>query len=261
MTSEAPVNAHEKNACQKQQQLNSGLFVGSVRHRRFSPVEHTFTYPMFMALVDLDEIEILSSSVRGFSSRKWAMASFYRPDYMQGREDTKQAVQDKVFALTGKKFSGKVLALCHLRYFGLYFSPVNFYYVYDDQNRWQYVLAEVSNTPWNQRHYYAVPAGKYWENDKAFHVSPFNPIDQKYVWKLRALDKTAFVHLETHREKREFDATLALKRQPFTSMELAKLIAKTPIMTIKVVVSIYWEALKLWIKGAKFYGHPEQVKE
>jgi DUF1365 family protein len=123
------------------------------------------------------------------------------------------------------------------------------------------MLAEVSNTPWNQRHYYAVPAGKHWENNKAFHVSPFNPIDQKYVWKLRPVDKTAFVHLETHREGREFDATLAMKKNPFTSYELAKLIVKTPVMTVKVVFSIYWQALKLWIKGAPFYGHPEQAKE
>ncbi|AMG29227.1 DUF1365 domain-containing protein [Grimontia hollisae] len=239
----------------------SGLFVGSVRHRRFTPVEHVFSYPMFMPLIDLDDVDRLAASVKGFSTKKWGMASFYRPDYMEGREDTKQAVQDKVVALTGKRFTGKVLALCHLRYFGLYFSPVNFYYLYDEEGNWAYMLAEVSNTPWNQRHYYAVPAGKHWENDKAFHVSPFNPIDQKYVWKLRPLNKTAFVHLETHRGEREFDATLAMIRKPFTSSELSKLIAKTPVMTVKVVVSIYWQALKLWIKGAPFYGHPEQAKE
>ncbi|WP_283131819.1 DUF1365 domain-containing protein [Enterovibrio norvegicus] len=240
---------------------NSGLFVGSVRHRRFTPVEHGFTYPMFMPLIDLDELEALEQNVRGFSLRKWGVATFHRPDYMEGRLDTKQAVKDKIHALTGKRVEGKVLALCHLRYFGLYFSPVNFYYLYDENDQWQYILAEVSNTPWNQRHYYAIPAGKRWENDKAFHVSPFNPVDQKYVWKLRPLDKTAFVHLETHRGEKEFDATLSLTKTPFTSKELSKLIVKTPVMTVKVVASIYWQALKLWIKGAPFYSHPAQVKE
>ncbi|WP_325894508.1 DUF1365 domain-containing protein [Grimontia sp. NTOU-MAR1] len=239
----------------------SGLFVGSVRHRRFMPVEHAFSYPMFMPLIDLDEVEELAESVRGFTTKKWGMAAFHRPDYMEGHEDTKKSVQEKVFALTGKRYNGKVLALCHLRYFGLYFSPVNFYYLYDDKGQWVYLLAEVSNTPWNQRHYYAIPAGKHWENSKAFHVSPFNPIEQTYVWKLRPVDKTAFVHLETHRENREFDATLAMKRNPFTSSELIKLIARTPVMTVKVVFSIYWQALKLWIKGAPFYGHPAQAKE
>ena len=240
---------------------NSGLFVGSVRHRRFTPVEHGFTYPMFMPLIDLDELEALEQNVRGFSLRKWGVATFHRPDYMEGRLDTKQAVKDKIHALTGKRVEGKVLALCHLRYFGLYFSPVNFYYLYDENDQWQYILAEVSNTPWNQRHYYAIPAGKRWENDKAFHVSPFNPVDQKYVWKLRPLDKTAFVHLETHRGEKEFDATLALTKTPFTSKELSKLIVKTPVMTGKVVAVIIWQALKREIKGGPFYSHPAQVKE
>lgn len=239
----------------------SGLFVGTVRHRRFTPVEHAFSYPMFMPLIDLDELDTLTTKVKGFTTRKWGVAAFYRPDYMQGRTDTAKAVQDKIFELTGERISGKVKALCHLRYFGIYFSPVNFYYLYDVQGNWRYILAEVSNTPWNERHYYAVPAGKQWENDKAFHVSPFNPIEQKYVWKLRALGNTAFVHLETHREVREFDATLALSRKPFTSKELIKLITKTPVMTVKVVASIYWQALKLWLKGAPFYGHPAQSKE
>ncbi|MDD1792206.1 DUF1365 family protein [Enterovibrio sp. ZSDZ42] len=239
----------------------SGLYVGSVRHRRFTPVDHRFTYPMFMPLIDLDEVEKLAQTVRGFSLRKWGVATFHRPDYMQGRHDTKQAVQDKVFELTGERYCGKVLALCHLRYFGMYFSPVNFYYVYDEHGQWRYMLAEVSNTPWNQRHYYAIPAGKRWENEKAFHVSPFNPVEQKYVWKLRPLTKTAFIHLETHRDDREFDATLAMSKKPFSSSELSKLIVKTPLMTVKVVASIYWQALKLWIKGAPFYSHPAQAKE
>ncbi|WP_028022568.1 DUF1365 domain-containing protein [Enterovibrio calviensis] len=239
----------------------SGLYVGSVRHRRFTPVEHRFTYPMFMPLIDLDEVESLAKNVRGFSLRKWGVATFHRPDYLQGRTDTKQAVQDKVFELTGERHNGKVLALCHLRYFGVYFSPVNFYYLYDEDGNWRYMLAEVSNTPWNQRHYYAIPAGKNWENDKAFHVSPFNPIEQKYVWKLRPLNKTAFIHLETHRDDREFDATLAMTKKPFSSAELTKLIVKTPVMTVKVVASIYWQALKLWIKGAPLYNHPAQAKE
>ncbi|WP_407333794.1 DUF1365 domain-containing protein [Enterovibrio sp. 27052020O] len=239
----------------------SGLYVGSVRHRRFTPVKHGFTYPMFMPLIDLDEIEELSQTVRGFSLKKWGVASFHRPDYMEGRTDTQKAVQDKVFALTGSRYTGKVLALCHLRYFGLYFSPVNFYYLYDEDGNWCYMLAEVSNTPWNQRHYYAIPAGKHWENDKAFHVSPFNPIEQKYVWKLRPINKVAFIHLETHRDDREFDATLAMSKKPFSSSELAKLIVKTPVMTVKVVASIYWQALKLWIKGTPLYTHPAQAKE
>ncbi|RXJ74592.1 chromosome partitioning protein ParA [Veronia nyctiphanis] len=241
--------------------IGSGLYTGVVRHRRFTPVSHTFKYDIFMPVIDLDEIERLAMNVRGFRIGKWGLSAFNASDYLDGREDTKQACQDKVFELTGDRLKGKVLALCHLRYLGLYFSPVNFFYLYDEDGNWRYMLAEVSNTPWNQRHYYAVPAGAKWENDKEFHVSPFNPIEQKYQWKLRPLGKKAFVHLETHRGDREFDATLALEKKAFTSGELAKLLLKTPFMTAKVIILIYWQAAKLWIKGARFYSHPDQAKE
>lgn len=241
--------------------FESRLCVGQIRHRRFTPINHNFTYPMFMPLINLDELDELANSVSSFSLKKWSVASFYHKDYMKGTADTKKAVQEKIFELTGEKVTGKVMALCHLRYFGLYFSPVNFYYVYDHQDQWRYLLAEVSNTPWNERHYYAVPAGNEWKNSKEFHVSPFNPINQDYVWKLKSLKQHVFVHLETHKEKREFDATLYLKKNEFTSNALNKLLLKTPFMTLNVLFSIYWQAFKLWCKGAIFYPHPSQLKE
>ncbi|MFD2178203.1 DUF1365 domain-containing protein [Veronia pacifica] len=241
--------------------LSSGLYTGIVRHRRFTPVNHCFKYDIFMPVIDLDELEILEKQVAGFKLGKWGVAAFHATDYLDGRADTKLACQDKLFELTGDRLTGKVMALCHLRYFGMYFSPVNFYYLYDDKGNWRYMLAEVSNTPWNQRHYYAVPAGNKWENDKEFHVSPFNPLEQLYKWRLRPLSDKAFVHLETHRDNREFDATLALEKQAFTSGELAKILLKTPLITVKVLVLIYWQAAKLWFKGARFYSHPDQAKE
>ncbi|WP_037353331.1 DUF1365 domain-containing protein [Salinivibrio socompensis] len=241
--------------------LNSGLYVGQVRHRRYTPIKHMFSYPVFMPLIDLDELALLSSQVTGFRLGKWGWAAFDYRDYLDGREDTKTACLDKVHALTGERIEGKVYALCQLRYLGVYFSPANFYYVYDQDNNWRYVLAEVSNTPWGERFYYAVPAGKRWENDKAFHVSPFNPIEQRYYWRLRPLGERVHLHLEAHREIKEFDATLGLQRRPFTSKTLGKLLIRTPIETVKVLIGIYWQALKLWIKGAPFYPHPGAKKE
>ncbi|MDW1631233.1 DUF1365 family protein, partial [Vibrio sp. Y176] len=157
---------------------HSQLFIGTVRHRRFTPVKHELNYSMFMPAIDLDEIGVLEKKVWGFGTRCWHWARFKRDDYL-GEGSLKKAVQDKVAELTGVRCSGKVLAVCHLRYLGLYFSPVTFYYLYDQKGEWQYLLAEVSNTPWNERHYYAIAADPKdedfgWEQDKAFHVSPFN---------------------------------------------------------------------------------------
>ncbi|MBL4281339.1 DUF1365 domain-containing protein [Vibrio fluvialis] len=239
---------------------NSALMVGHVRHRRFTQVEHALNYPLFMPNIDLDEWSVLQKRVWGLGERWWHWARFRREDYL-GTGDLKTAVQDKVFELTGEQIRGRVQAVVHLRYLGLYFSPVNFYYLYDQQGVWRYLLAEVSNTPWNERHYYAVPAergdqGENWKHDKAFHVSPFNPVEQIYQWKLKPLSDALMVHLECHRDQKEFDATLALKAQPFTTKALITLLIRTPMMTVKVLTGIYWHALKLWIKGVPFYSHP-----
>ena len=154
---------------------NSCLMVGNIRHRRFTPISHALNYQLFMPCIDLDEIVHLERSVFCFGRNWWHWARFRREDYV-GTGDIKQAVFQKVNELGGHCLSGSVRAVVHLRYFGIYFSPVNFYYVYDDAGQWQYLLAEVSNTPWNERHYYLLDATdkSSWQHDKAFHVSPFN---------------------------------------------------------------------------------------
>lgn len=269
--------------------INSGIYSGHVRHRRFTPVLHRFRYSMFMVYLDVDEIDALCDRVTGFGRSWFHFARFHRQDYIGGAENINLAVENKIFELTGERISGKVCMLCHLRYGGLYFSPLNMYYVFDQQGRWQYVLAEVSNTPWNQRHYYAIPAKQYWQqkhfiDDKAFHVSPFNPMVQDYVWQLSIPDSIVKIHLEVHSKKdsfhregkkgfdensnhnvevptKVFDATLAMQKQPFTSKILLRHLLITPIMTIKVVVGIYWQAFKLWRKGAPIYDHPHHDNE
>jgi DUF1365 family protein len=248
-----------------------------------------------MACIDLDEIDDLTKNVWGFGYRWWHWARFKRSDYVGGSIDegideskdskvngshsVKGAVQQKVFELTGECFTGRVEMVCHLRYLGLYFSPVNFYYVYDDTDNWRYLLAEVSNTPWNERHYYAVKSDagdneENWRHQKAFHVSPFNPVNQRYHWKLKPLTEKLMVHLECHKPiaiesgqsarehesklNKVFDATLKMRAQPMTSKNLVWQLIKMPVLTVKVVIGIYWHAFKLWKKGVPLYSHPDK---
>jgi len=238
--------------------MNSSLLVGTVRHRRFTPIEHSLNYPLFMPCIDLDEIEHLEKKVWGFGSKWWHWARFKREDYL-GQGDLKRAVLDKLFELTEQRIDGRVEAVVHLRYLGVYFSPVNFYYIYDEENQWRYLLAEVSNTPWNERHYYALDANDEatWSHAKQFHVSPFNPIDQRYQWKIRPLIRQLSIHLECHKETKVFDATLKMRKHPLRSKILMRHLISTPLMAVKVTTGIYWHALKLWIKGAPFYSHPK----
>ncbi|WP_428773437.1 DUF1365 domain-containing protein [Vibrio sp.] len=250
--------------------LSSRLYVGEVRHRRFQPVNHHLVYRLFMPCIDLDEIETLEKSVWGFGQRWWHWARFYRPDYL-GVGNLKQAVLDKVAELAGETLAdGQVKALIHLRYLGIYFSPVNFYYVYDQQGHWRYLLAEVSNTPWNERHYYLVPADPgstmtQSAQQKAFHVSPFNPMNQQYHWRIRPLHERLWLHLQCQQhageKNKEFDATLAMRAHSFSSANLLKQLVVTPIMAVKVVAGIYWHAAKLWWKGAPVYSHPSSGAE
>ncbi|UTV30069.1 DUF1365 domain-containing protein [Photobacterium atrarenae] len=259
--------------------MNSALFVGSIRHRRFTPVSHNFSYPMFMPWIDLDELDVLQQQVTGFGTGLLNVARFRGADYLRdhhlrdhhekpGLGTLKQQVIDKVFELTGERMQGRVMLLCQLRYAGLYFSPLNLYYLYDARDQWQWVLAEVSNTPWNERHYYAIPAkstwmDKTWQHEKAFHVSPFNPITQRYQWQLKAPDEHLFVHIDIlseHSLQKVLDATMAMKRQPFNTRTLWRLLASTPIQTVKVVAGIYWQALRLWLKRVPFYSHATRNK-
>jgi DUF1365 family protein len=237
--------------------MNSALYVGHVMHRRIRPVKHQFLYRLYMPCIDLDELTTLKNRIRGFGTQWWQPARFKRSDYL-GEGDLKQAVFNKLYELTGERLEGRVMLLCQLRYFGLYFSPVNFYYCFDQDEQWRYLLAEVSNTPWNERHYYAIPAQDNWQHDKAFHVSPFNPMDQHYQWQLKPLGETAQLCIQVHRQNKEFEAGIHFNRQRFNGKNLLKLMIKMPLMPVSIVWGIYSHAFKLWRKKAPFYSHPDQ---
>ena len=162
--------------------LYSCIYVGEVKHRRYSPAIHKFSTKLFMPFIDLDEIKTLSQSVRWFGTGRFQLARFRKEDYFRGHDSEtslKDAAVEKLFELVGETVNGRVMVLCQLRYAGVYFSPINIYYFYDEDDNWQYCVGEVSNTPWNERHYYAIPAAEAqrndWGHNKEFHVSPFKP--------------------------------------------------------------------------------------
>ncbi|WP_437608300.1 DUF1365 domain-containing protein [Erwinia sp. V71] len=234
--------------------MNSCLYCGHVRHRRFTPVEHQFSYAIFMALIDLDELAQLSQA--GIRRGRFAAASFDSADFLGGG-DIKARAQKRIAQLTGETLTGKVLLLCQLRYFGCAFNPVNFYYLYDDSGQLRWLLAEVRNTPWNERHTYAVRPDGSETTAKAFHVSPFNSMEMTYHWRLSPPGKSLRVHIENHRAGREFDATLYLRQQVLTRRTLRHHLWRFPLMTLRTALAIYWQAFKLWRKGAPIYDHPK----
>jgi DUF1365 family protein len=241
--------------------LESGLFVGTVRHRRFGTVANEFRYPLFMLYLDLGELDRVFTGRWLWSARRPALAWFRRADHWGDPEvPLDSAIRDFVYERTARRPTGPIRLLTHLRYLGYVQNPVSFYYCFDPEGaEVECVVAEVTNTPWGERHLYVVPRtdGGAVSFAKAFHVSPFQPMEQVLSWRFTAPGGRLAVHM-VNRERGApvFDATLLLKRREITGRTLAAALLRFPSMTLAVVARIYWQALRLWLQGAPFHPHP-----
>jgi len=227
-----------------------------------------FRYRMFMLYLDLAELPQLFDRTPLWSARHPALAWFKRSDYL-GRADVPldQAVRDLVAERLSKRPEGPIRLLTHLRYFGYCMNPVSFYYCFNRAgDAVDTIVAEITNTPWGERHQYVLavdgsgPGLKRFEFDKDFHVSPFMPMDMQYRWCFSAPGRSLYVNMQNFRHgENMFDATLALREEALTPAALLKALCAFPLMTLKVIAAIHYQAAKLWLKRTPFYGHPRQV--
>jgi uncharacterized protein len=251
--------------------MHSCLYTGHIRHRRFAPKANDFRYRIYLCYLDLAELPQLFDRYWLWSARRPALAWFRRRDYLgDPKQALDQAVRDRVQQDTGARPQGPIRLLTHLRQFGWQSNPVSFYYVFNAADTAiETIVAEITNTPWGERHAYVLPMDRSepvgaqvrrWAFDKAFHVSPFMPMDMNYDWRFTAPEQQLHVHMENFRAgERLFDATLTLRRKPLGSATLAAALASYPLMTVKVSALIYWQALKLWWRGNPFFTHPSLV--
>lgn len=260
--------------------MNSRLYVGTVRHRRTTTPAHVFRYRLFMPYLDLDELPDLLDPLWFWSARKAAPIRFRRDDYLgsypgSASRPLVDAVRDLVEERLSDRPEGSIRLLAHLRYFGVCFNPVAFYYCFEPagsgvaagDERLHSIVAEITNTPWLERHSHVLDCRRSagdlhrFSFDKAFHVSPFMPMDHRYHWRFMTPDERLRISMRSESAGRSvFAATLDLRARPFEGRVLARTLLRHPWMSATVIKGIYWQALRLAIKRARFHLHPKHLR-
>ncbi len=244
----------------------SAIYEGTVRHRRFADRTNDFTAGIALAYVDLCELpDLLDGRLVGGGPK---LVRFRRDDYLGDPSiPLDQAVRDVADERTGFRPAGPIRLLTQLRSFGHCFNPVSFYYCFDEAGEnVDVIVAEVTNTPWGERHAYAIRRKRdssspvvTGDSEKVLHVSPFMGMDHRYEWRVANPAETLSVHIESRRDGHvAFDATLSMHRRELSRRSLAGITARYPAATARVLALIYAHAIRLKLKGASVHPHPRE---
>ncbi|NYF78616.1 DUF1365 domain-containing protein [Granulicella arctica] len=245
--------------------VDSGIYVGTLRHRRWLPKKHEFTYPIFLSLLDIDRLPELMQVSRLTSYNKPNILSYREHDHFG---DVQQPLRDRLHLDAVRHRvgapNGPVRLLTHLRYCGYNFNPVSFFYCYGEDGGLHRMVAEVNNTFGETHNYWLgsaqeihTAASKRYRFAKAFHVSPFMPADHTYDWTFTEPGDTLTVNcMNLEHGALAFDSTLRLERREWNPREIRRAILTYPFMTAKVIAAIHWQAMRLLIKRVPVVAHP-----
>lgn len=255
-----------------QEMTDHALFMGKVWHRRLRPVEHRFSYPFWWAWINLDDVEgLLRRSV--WWGRAWRPIVFNEQDYLDRASGSlRERIAGKADSLGLDWRVGTVCLMSQPRIFGWLFNPISLYWHFlPGRQRPDAVIAEVHNTPWNEKHWYRldlaeVESGANMDaglrldrisQKKAFHVSPFMPMDLRYEWRLGVDMSAADVAIDNHDDEGVlFSAGVSLQRVNADKVAMTRVLTRYGAQAFKVSLAIYAHAWRIWRKGVGFHRHP-----
>jgi DUF1365 family protein len=250
----------------------AALYTGTLRHRRFRPRQHAFTYKLFMAWLDIDRIPESMANSPWTSYNRFNWASFHDRDHFgNAMKPLRERVTEDARAIGVPLPDGPIFLLTHLRYLGYCFNPISLYFCYGRDGSLETVLAEVNSTFGESRNYWLWPGNRdtsksalHYRCPKTMHVSPFLSMDLDYEFVLTEPGEKLLVHMNTLERgagvEQLFDATLTLQRRPWTAGNIAAALLRHPWMTAQVTVAIHWQALRLFLQGNPLFRHPGQSR-
>ena len=245
--------------------MTSSIYNGTVIHKRFKPKVHFFRYKVFSLLIDLSELNVLEKKINFFSYNSFNLISFFDKDH--GERDGSSLIDwvKKNLKENNITFEDiKIKLLCYPRILGYVFNPLSVFYVYDKKDNLISILYEVKNTFGEQHTYiFKVKNNNILQHScsKKFHVSPFIEMNCNYFFKiLKPGEKISVIIDQYQLNEKLLYASQDGKRADFTSRELIKSYLKHPLMTLKIISAIHFEAFKLWTKGIKFIKKKLKIK-
>lgn len=245
--------------------MNSALYRGEVTHRRFRPREHRLRYRVFWLLLDLAELDAIDDRCRLLSRNRFNLLSFHDSDYGDG---SRTGLRDQIKALLLREGveieGGAVRILTMPRVLGYAFNPISVYYCHAIDGRLAAMIYEVTST-FGERHAYVLPVAPDARSmirqgaRKALHVSPFMGMDMRYAFRGHAPAQTLDLAIDgADSEGLLIVAAMTGQRRALSDRAILVAALSIPLMTLKVVVAIHWEALKLWLKGVRLHPAPSR---
>jgi len=251
--------------------FRSGIYRCRIAHRRSRPRVHALSYGAFYLLLDLDELDQLHRRLKWFSVNSFNMLSHFDRDHGGGSNQPLRAWVESNLTDAGINLGGgRIEILCLPRIFGYVFNPISVYYCYDTNDRIRAILYEVNNT-FSERHTYLFEIDNEDADEKRllkhdcpkrFYVSPFINVEGQYHFRIRRPGEKVYLHIhQTDDDGPLLDAWVRGDRIPLTDRNLITTLLRYPLLSLKVIGGIHWEALKLWIKGIGLRDRPAPPKQ